>query len=310
MARRVRLLESAGLSTWGEVRRNGRRMLSTGARSFAEHDLMSYASAVSFQVAFALIPLVLTGLALLGFLGLAEVWRSDLAPRVREAVEPDTFSVIDRGADQILGEKRGVWLTFGIVFALWQISGAVRATMTPLNLVYGSDEDRAWWHRFLVSLGLALAIGPLVVGAALLVQLGPRLLRSLTLPAAFELVLYVARWGVAVAFLIVAVWLLIRYATARPQPFPWAGLGSVFVVGAWIVASVAFGLYATRIADYQSVFGSLASIIVLLTYIYISSLALLFGIQLDACVRERVGASRTRKRPRSKQDHASALARR
>ena len=249
---------------------------------------MSYASAVSFQVAFAVLPLVMTGLALLAFLGLGGVWDSDLAPRVQEAVQQDAFSVIDRTADQILGEKRGTWLTFGVFFALWQISGAIRATMTPLNLVYGSEEGRSWWRRFLVSLALALLIGPLVAGAALIIQLGPRILGAVGLPRAIELVLHVARWGVAIAFLLLAVWLLIRYATSRPQPFAWAGLGSIFVVGAWLVASVCFGLYASRIADYGSVFGSLATVIVLLTYIYISSIALLFGIQLDACVRERV----------------------
>lgn len=302
MAKQSPSMGSSGLSTWREVRRNGRKMLASGTKSFLDNDLMSYASAVSFQVAFAVLPLVMTGLALLAFLGLAEVWDADLAPRVQDAVQEDAFSVIDRTAEQILGEKRGTWLTFGVVFALWQISGAIRATMSPLNLVYGSEEERPWWQRFLVSLALALAIGPLVAGAALIVQLGPRLLGAADLPRAVEIVLYVARWGLAVAFLLVAVWLLIRYATGRPQPFAWAGLGSIFVVVAWLVASAGFGLYASRIADYGSIFGSLATVIVLLTYIYISSISLLFGVQLDACVRERArdaedGEGRRAKRP-------------
>ena len=258
----------------------------TGARSFAGNDLLSYASTIAFQVLLALIPLTLTAVALLGFLDLEEIWESDIAPAVEERVQEDAFSVIDRTADEILGAKRGLWLTLGAAFALWQVSGAVRATMTPLNRIYGAEEDRSWWRRFLVSFALALVIGPLVVAAALLIQAGPRLVGALDLPGALALVAHVARWGLALVLLAAAVWVLIRFATAKPQSLAWAGIGTVFVVGAWLLASLGFGLYATYVADYGSVFGGLATIYVLLTYLYLSSLALLFGIQLDACVRE------------------------
>jgi membrane protein len=276
---------AAGLSDWRELRGSGRRMLGRGVRSFAENDLLSYAAAIAFQVLFALIPLVLTAVALLGFLGLEEVWESDIAPQVQERVQEDAFSVIDRLADEILGEKRGLWLTLGAAFALWQVSGAIRTTMSPLNAIYGSDERRSWWQRLLVSFALALAIGPLVIGAALLIQAGPRLVRALELPGVLAVLAHVARWGIALALLAAAVWLLIRYATTDPQPLSWSGVGTVFVVGSWILASLGFGLYATYVADYGSVFGGLATIWVLLTYLYLSSLALLFGIQLDSCVR-------------------------
>jgi membrane protein len=158
--------------------------------------------------------------------------------------------------------------------------------MTPLNRIYGAEEDRSWWRRFLVSFALALVIGPLVVAAALLVQTGPRLVGALDFPAALALVAHLARWGLALVLLAAAVWVLIRFATAKPQSLAWAGIGTVFVVGAWLLASLGFGPYATYVADYGSVFGGLATIYVLLTYLYLSSLALLFGIQLDACVRE------------------------
>lgn len=278
--------DGSGLRDWRRLPRGGRRMLSTGARSFAENDLLSYASTIAFQVLFALIPLALVAVALLGFLDLEEVWESDVAPAVRDRAQEDAFSVIDRTAGEILGEKRGLWLTLGALFALWQISGAVRATMTPLNRIYGVEEERSWWQRLLVSLGLAVAIAPLVLGAAFLVQAGQRIVGALDVPGALVVVAHVARWALALVLLSAAVWLLIRYATANAQPLAWVGIGTVFVVGAWLATSFGFGLYATYVADYGSVFSGLATVYVLLTYLYLSSLALLFGIQLDACVRQ------------------------
>jgi uncharacterized BrkB/YihY/UPF0761 family membrane protein len=59
------------------------------------------------------------------------------------------------------------------------------------------------------------------------------------------------------------------------------------VLGAWVLTSIAFGLYATYVASYESVFGHLATFFVLLIYVYLLANAFLVGIQLDACVRER-----------------------
>ncbi len=289
-------------------------MLATGVRSFLDNDLLSYASALAFRILFALVPLLLAGLALVGFLGLDETWKSDLGPRVRDAVQPDAFSVIDRTVKEILGEKRFLWLTFGVAFALWQVGAAVRTLMAPLNRVYGLEEERPGWRRLATSLLVAVPIAALVVGAALVIQLGPRILRSVHLPALLELVLYVARWGLAVAMLVLAVSLLIRYAPAKPQSFAWAGVGSVLVIGSWLLASVGFGLYATFVADYRSAYGSLASAIVLLTYLFVSCVALFFGLQVDGCVRgeveeesaeRREGGDRDQ-RPRRKKATAAA----
>lgn len=289
MAWRSGVAAESNLEDWRTLRKSGRRMFRQGLASFAENDLLSFASAIAFQALFALVPLTLAALALLGFLNLEEIWRTELAPQVDERLRPDAASVVKRTAAGILGERQGLWLTFGLAFALWQVSSAIRAASGPLNLIYeAGDDDRPAWRRFLVSLGLAAAIAPLIVGAALLVQAGPWIIGRFDLAAGVGQALRVLRWGAAVALLFVAVYLLIRFLPARPQSFPWAGVGSVLVVASWLVASLAFGLYATRIAAYGSVFGSLASVIVLMSYFYVASVALLFGVQLDACVRREV----------------------
>src|SRR5947209_5496853 len=65
------------------------------ARGFKENDLLTYASAISFQVFFALVPLALVGLGLLSMFGLSDVWSRDVAPEVRAAVSPAAFNLIE-----------------------------------------------------------------------------------------------------------------------------------------------------------------------------------------------------------------------
>jgi membrane protein len=87
--------------------------------------------------------------------------------------------------------------------------------------------------------------------------------------------------------LALGVGLLVRYGSATRQPLPWVSVGTGLVLAAWVLTSIGFGLYATYIASYGSVFGHLATFFVLLIYVYLIANAFLVGIQLDANVRER-----------------------
>jgi membrane protein len=258
---------------------------------FVEDDLLTYASAIAFQALFAIIPLALCALAVLGFLGLEDIYDEEILPSLRDSLDPAPFTVVDDTVRDVLTNRRTLWLTFGAGLALWQISGAIRAAMGALNIVYGADEARSWAKRFVTSFVLAAAVMVCVLGAVASVQLVP-LAMDAALPGVLGSILgFLVRWGIAIALLVVAVGLIVHWAPAVPQPFRWAGFGTALVVGLWILGSVGFGLYLSYIADYESVFGNLASVIALLTWLYISSLALLVGVTADSMARERATGS-------------------
>jgi membrane protein len=96
------------------------------------------------------------------------------------------------------------------------------------------------------------------------------------------------RWALTVGLLLLAVGLLVRHAPATHQPLPWVSLGAAIVVGFWVIVSVLFYVYLTTVASYESAFGSLAALIVVTAYLYISTTAFLFGAQLDAIIRAQV----------------------
>src|SRR3954449_2125571 len=102
-------------------------------RGFKENDLLTYASAISFQVFFALVPLALLGLGLLGTFGLSDWWSSDAAHTVRENVSQPVYHVIDGTVRKILAHRQLFWITLGAAIAVWEVSGAMRATMQVLN---------------------------------------------------------------------------------------------------------------------------------------------------------------------------------
>ena len=255
-------------------------------RTYRENDLLTYASAISFQVFFALIPLLLFALGVLGFLSLNEAWEQDLGPEVQEHTSRAIFTVVNETVREILGAKHLFWVSAGAAIAVWEISGAVRAIMQVFNRIYGVEETRPFWRRMRISFALAAVSGSLLLLTVVVVRFGPLLVDALGGDGLLiDLVSFVARWAIAAALMLVVVGLLVRFAPDCRRPLHWVSFGALLVVFGWALMSTGFWWYATAIADYESIFGSLATLIVTLTYLYTSVIVFLSGVQLDTLVR-------------------------
>ena len=251
---------------------------------FTQHDLLTYSSAISFQILTAVVPFLMFVLALAGLLHLNSVWINHVAPEIRAHVSPAVFSVISSAVNKAFSGRALLWATFGGGLALWQVSGAVRAVMGAFDRIYGARFERPFVRRYLISFALAIAVGGCFILATVCLVLAPFF--AVRHPgAAWDVFAFLTRWVLAIGFLSLAVGLLVRIAPATHQPLPWVSLGTTIVTAWWVIVSVGFYFYLTALASYGSVFGSLASVIVVIAYLYISTTAFLFGSQLDAIIR-------------------------
>ena len=251
---------------------------------FKRHDLLTYASAISFQILTAIIPFLLFVLGVAGLLHLTDVWRDHLEPQIRANVSSAVFAVIENAVNNVFASRQVLWATVGGGLALWQVSGAVRAVMGALARIYGASAERSFVRRYLVSFVLSIEVGACFTLTALCLLLAPFF--SVGHPgAAWYVFAFLVRWVLVVAFLLLIVGILVRHAPATPQTLPWVSLGATIVISSWMLVSLAFYLYLTELASYQSVFGSLAAVIVAMAYLYVSTTVFLFGAQLDAIIR-------------------------
>jgi membrane protein len=251
--------------------------------AFEEHDLLTSGSAISFQLLSALVPALMFGFGLLGFASLGGVWRDELAPDIKGNVSQPAFAVINDAVTKALTQHQLFWVTIGFVIALWQLSGAVRAVMGALNRVYRLRSRRSLKQRMLVSIALAVALGACWLLAITSVVLGPLLYDGVS-PLVGAL-LFLARWAVAGAVLLVGVALVLHYAPEHRQQVKWVSRGALLVMFGWVAMSIGFGFYLREIASYNTIFGSLATIVVLIAYLYMAAIVFLGGVQVDALAR-------------------------
>ena len=258
-------------------------------RGFKENDLLTYASAISFQVFFALVPLALLALGLIGTFGLANWWSTDAAQTVRDNVSPPVYHLIDDTVRKILAHRQVFWVTLGAAIAVWEVSGAMRATMQVLNRVYGVEEGRSFRRKLWESIVLSTAVTLMLLLAAAVVKVGPGAAKDVFGDGpAVSALSFLASWGAAVGLLFLVVTIVVRFAPDTRRPVRWVSFGGLLVIIGWIAMSLLYGFYITSLADYASIFGSLAVVMVTMSYIYLSAIVFLTGVQLDSLIRHQV----------------------
>jgi len=179
----------------------------------------------------------------------------------------------------------------GLGVALWSASGYVGAFMRASNIIWETPEGRPFAKRRPLQVGVTLLLIVLFALVALsLVLTGPIVQAvgdAIGVGSTALTIWEIAKWPVLLAVLIFMVALIYYTAPNVKVPgFKWITAGSVIAVVGWIVASAAFAFYVANFGAYDKTYGSLGAVVTLLIWVWISNLALLFGMELNA-ERER-----------------------
>jgi membrane protein len=181
------------------------------------------------------------------------------------------------------GAKLGFGFVFGLVVALWSANAGMKAIMDALNVVYGEKEKRSFIKLNLVALAFTLAgIASLLVALGAVVIL-PIALNYLGLQTATGLIFRLARWPLLLVVIIVGLAVLYCYGPSRREPrWQWISLGSVFAATTWLASSALLSWYLSNFANYDVTYGSLGAGIGMMMWMWISSIVILLGAQLNS----------------------------
>jgi membrane protein len=209
--------------------------------------------------------------------------------RLTGVVPAEAIQLIEESLVRVTENRSGglVLIVLGFLLALWTATGAMNALIRGLNRVYGRKETRSFVKQRLTALTMllclllafALSFGLLVMGPVISEELG----EALGLEGVFGWIWWTAEWPIlllGLLFVFAAV-LYLGPNVAHPR---WRFLtpGSVVAVAVWLVASGLFAVYVSLFGSYNKAWGSLAAVIILLTWLWLSALALLLGAEMNA----------------------------
>lgn len=277
--------------SWRRVRKGAEAV----AGQFVAHDLLTYSSAMAFQLVYAVLPLALLALAALGLFHWESLYTHHIAPGLKASLSQDAFRIADRTAHKAMNGKRYWWSTLGLVVTLWGAGAALRSMMTPLNAVYDARETRSWLRRIAVSIGGGALVVVCLVAALLVALLAP--LWNLTGIVGWAF--WVTRWAAILTLLVAAVATLLWVVPARKRPVQWISVGTAICTVCWVVATLGFGAYISTVS-YQSFYGAIAGLVLLLVYLHVAAIAFLLGVVVDSLLRDLVRARERSSRPSRK----------
>jgi membrane protein len=218
--------------------------------------------------------------------------------------------VLPGGAIEIIGEQvrrltaqgdtaLGLTAVVGIAISLWSANAGMKALIDALNIVYDETEKRGFIKLNMVSLTFTVGIiGFLLVALGAMVVL-PVALEYAGLGGSTETLFKVARWPalfVVVAFGLACIY---RYGPSRDKPkWRWITPGSAVASFLWLVASLLFSWYAENFGSYNETYGSLGAAIGFMMWIWISTVVILLGAELDAEMEHQTARDTTEGRPR------------
>ena len=195
-----------------------------------------------------------------------------------------------QGSLTTMTQHKGTGVTIvsiGAVLALWSVTGAMQNVMWATNIAYDQEEGRGFVRRRVTALvmvvfaliGFALLFGILVLGPQLSNWIGS----AIGAKSIVKAVWWAAEWPLLVAGLLVAFAGVMHFGPNVKHPrWSFLSLGAALSIFLWLLASGAFALYVSKFGSYNKTWGSLSAVVVMLTWLWLSSVALLFGVEVNA----------------------------
>ena len=190
--------------------------------------------------------------------------------------------------------KLGFGFIFGLSLALWSANAGMKAIIDALNIVYEEDEKRGIIKLNLVSFAFTLsAIAALLLAVAAIVVF-PLLLAAFGLESITAKSISILRWPLLALMVMIGLALLYRYGPSRLEPrWQWVSVGSVLATAAWLAGSALLSWYLSSIANYNATYGSLGAVIGLMTWMWMSSIVVLFGAELNSEIEHQTARDST-----------------
>ncbi len=211
-----------------------------------------------------------------------------LIDRLDGVIPDEATALLDDSLTRALDNQTGgiALILVGVVLAVWTATSAMGALMRGLNRIHGLKETRTYARRRLIALlmlgwvllALALMLALLVLGPVLSEWVGD----ALDAESAVSWIWWIVEWPILLGGLFVTFGAVLYLGpNTEPRRLRLVTPGAVVAITIWLVASGGFAMYVDRFGSYNKVWGSLAGVIIVLTWLWLSSLALVLGAEVN-----------------------------
>jgi membrane protein len=254
-------------------------------RNIPEHRILAIAAGVTFYALLAIFPGIAALVALYGLFADPSTIGQHLA---------ELSSVLPSGAIDVIGDqlkrlteqgnaRLGFAFLLGLAISVWSANAGVKALFDALNIVYGEREKRSFLKLNAISLAFTCAALLFILLALAALVVLPLITDLLGLVEGAQQLIALGKWPALLLAIGVMIAIIYRYGPSREAAqWRWLTWGSAFAAIGWLAVSVIFSWYAAHFGSYNKTYGSVGAVIGLMTWMWLSSIVILLGAELDA----------------------------
>jgi membrane protein len=245
---------------------------------------------LAFYFLLSLVPLLIVFASILRFLPLNNLVAQMLG-LIAVLIPPDSMRMIMSVTLSVLEPGHTKLISFGILSYLWAATGGFSALIEALEIAYDVTDCRPWWRDRLQAFLMTFTVGALITVSLLTLLVGPHFGHFLRVffpvPESFDRIWPMLRWIITIATFVAGLeWMY--YLGPHARHSFWSTLpGATVAVGVWFLGSFGLSFYLDHLSNYNKTYGSLGAVIGLMLWLYISSLAIIIGAELNAELAKR-----------------------
>ena len=270
------------------------RLRSTASRispRIREHNLTLVAAGVAFYAFLAFVPALIAFMSIYGLVAdpdevadQVEDMASALPEEVQEFIAFQLTSIASANRTGV-----SVTLVVAVAVALWSASGGMAALITGIHVAYEQEQPEKFVSKRGKALALTVAAMVFVSVVVFVIAALPPLLSDAGMGSVGRTAFGILRWPLLAAVSILGIGLLYRFALSEDGSSRWLGVvtpGAIVAMLGWLVVSAGFSVYTANFSSYSETYGPLATIVVVLLWLWLSSLLILVGAEIDGISTE------------------------
>ena len=251
---------------------------------FMNDDLLSIGAQASFYLLFSLFPFLIFLIVLLTYMPMVNF--QDSIQALAALMPANAYLILRDMVNQTIANRSVTLLSFGMLSALWSSASGVTTLIQGINRAYDQEETRRSWKVSAVSLYFTFELAIAIIFSLVLIVFGKVLGTQLFRFLGFSDV-SLAIWSYLGYIITLITTILVFVSLYQNTPNRRLGFrevvpGAVIASLGWVIVSIAFSYYIDNFGNYSKVYGSLGGIIALLMWLYVSSIIILMGAEINA----------------------------
>ncbi|MDR0970127.1 MAG: YihY/virulence factor BrkB family protein [Lentimicrobiaceae bacterium] len=250
--------------------------------------LAERAAAISFHFFLALFPLVLFIFTLIPYIPIND-FQETLFALIEELLPPQTFDLVQQTIYEIINQQNTGLLSLSFIMTFFFSTSGIVAIMDGFSRGYHEINTISWVKQRIEAIGLLSILAVLLILVIALMTMGGYAIRILSADgiihsALVVQLLQIVRWISIVIFMMSITAILYHYGTHEKKRFHLFSPGSILATALFIIGSFGFNFYITNFSRYNALYGSISTLLIILLAIYINSIILLIGFELNVSI--------------------------